>query len=143
MRNYDADRGRTCTAFLGVKYAATKMKSLGVAGSIIITASVASLEAHPGLCAYTMSKFAVRALTITAAKEYAGDKIRVNAVSPGYVRTPMLGDLDKLKSHIEATPAGESTARSLQAPNSHSEAHKTKPMLGLFQGGAVTALNLR
>ncbi|GIJ81523.1 hypothetical protein Asppvi_000022 [Aspergillus pseudoviridinutans] len=66
-----------------VKYCAAKMQSLGTPGSIIITASVASLMAPPGLCAYNMSKFAARALTVTASLEYAKDNIRVNAVSPG------------------------------------------------------------
>ncbi|KIW97961.1 uncharacterized protein Z519_01545 [Cladophialophora bantiana CBS 173.52] len=92
--------------FLGVKYSAQKMKSLGVGGSIICTASIASLVAHPGVCAYSMAKFAVRALMITAAQEFARDKIRVNAVSPGYVRTSMINVFEDLEARLEATPAG-------------------------------------
>lgn len=76
------------TAFLGVKYVAAKMQSLGKGGSIITTASLACEAAYPEMSAYSMSKFAVRALSVTAAQEYAKDKIRVNTVSPCYVATP-------------------------------------------------------
>jgi NAD(P)-dependent dehydrogenase (short-subunit alcohol dehydrogenase family) len=94
-------------AFLGVKYAATKMQSLGKGGSIIITASLASEAAYPELCAYNMSKFAVRALAVTAAQEYAKDRIRVNAVSPGFVATPLIHAWDNLEARLKATPAGK------------------------------------
>lgn len=95
------------TAFLGVKYAAAKMQNLGKGGSIIITASLASEAAYPELCAYNMSKFAVRALSVTAAQEYAKDKIRVNTVSPGFVATPLISVWDNLEERLKASPAGK------------------------------------
>jgi len=99
---------QTClqTAFLGVKYAAAKMQSLAKGGSIIITASLASEAAYPEMSAYSMSKFAVRALSVTAAQEYAKDKIRVNTVSPGYVATPLVHAFGNLEERLKASPAG-------------------------------------
>jgi NAD(P)-dependent dehydrogenase (short-subunit alcohol dehydrogenase family) len=83
------------------------MQRLGNGGSIIITASLASEAAYPELCGYSMSKFAVRALAVTAAQEYAKDKIRVNAVSPGFVNTPLVHTWSNLEARLKATPAGK------------------------------------
>lgn len=59
------------------------------AGSIINIASVAGIEGSDLLSHYSASKFAVVGLTQAAAKEVARFGIRVNAVCPGLIRTPM------------------------------------------------------
>ena len=59
------------------------------AGSVINIASVAGIEGAELLSHYCASKFAVVGLTQAAAKEVAGFGIRVNAVCPGLIRTPM------------------------------------------------------
>lgn len=59
-------------------------------GSIVNNASVGALVGFPGVSVYVASKHAVLGLTKTAALEYAKQGIRVNAVSPGGIETPML-----------------------------------------------------
>lgn len=59
-------------------------------GAIVNTASQWGLHPAPGHIAYNTTKAAVVAFTQNLARDYAPDKIRVNAVAPGEVRTPML-----------------------------------------------------
>lgn len=60
-------------------------------GSIVNIASVMGAVATSGASAYVASKHAVVGLTKAAAVDYAAERIRVNAVGPGYIETPMLG----------------------------------------------------
>jgi NAD(P)-dependent dehydrogenase (short-subunit alcohol dehydrogenase family) len=62
-------------------------------GAIVNTASVAGLTGSPGLPAYVASKHGVVGLTRAAALEYGREKIRVNCVCPGPIRTPMMSRL--------------------------------------------------
>ena len=59
-------------------------------GAIVNVASVHAVATSPGLAAYAASKGALVALTRSSALEFAADGIRVNAVLPGAVDTPML-----------------------------------------------------
>jgi NAD(P)-dependent dehydrogenase (short-subunit alcohol dehydrogenase family) len=59
-------------------------------GSIVNTSSLAGYKAEPGIPAYVASKHGVVGLTRAASLAYAGRGIRVNAILPGTIRTPML-----------------------------------------------------
>jgi NAD(P)-dependent dehydrogenase (short-subunit alcohol dehydrogenase family) len=70
----------------------------GGGGTIVNTASMLAHVGTPGATSYVASKHAVEGLTRNLALEHAADGIRVNAVCPGYVKTPMV------QADIEADP---------------------------------------
>jgi NAD(P)-dependent dehydrogenase (short-subunit alcohol dehydrogenase family) len=77
-------------------------------GNIVNVTSVVADQPFPNMSAYSASKAAVLALTRSWAQELAADGIRVNAVSPGPIETPMF-DADKLKispAQLEQMGAG-------------------------------------
>ena len=81
--------------FLGIKHGAKIMRRQGEGGSIINTASIAALSGDAGPLVYSAAKAAVLNLSKSAAVELALDHIRVNAICPGYIATPLThsGDL--------------------------------------------------
>ncbi|CUR58904.1 putative 3-oxoacyl-(acyl-carrier-protein) reductase [metagenome] len=66
------------------------MLDAGVPGSVVNLASVFAHRGRAGAAAYVASKHAVAGLTATAALDVAEHGIRVNAVSPGFIETPMV-----------------------------------------------------
>lgn len=76
------------SAWRGMKFAIPHMIAAG-GGSIINVSSVQSLKGFAGWSAYAAAKGGINALTQQAASEYAKDKVRVNAVAPGTIMTPM------------------------------------------------------
>ena len=74
--------------FLAMKYEIQQMLQMG-GGAIVNNASIAGLIAERGISAYVAAKHAVIGLTKAAAVEYADQGIRINALAPGLVETPM------------------------------------------------------
>ena len=73
-------------AFLTLRAA---MRAIGDGGAIVITASASGVKAEPGVGAYAASKAGAIQLAKVAAKEGAPRGIRVNAIAPGGVETPI------------------------------------------------------
>jgi NAD(P)-dependent dehydrogenase (short-subunit alcohol dehydrogenase family) len=88
--------------FYGLKFGIQAManNSGPARGSIINTASVAGLIGTPGLGSYAATKHAVVGMSRTAALEMGPMGIRVNAVCPGVIRTPMLGGFESSDAMI-------------------------------------------
>jgi NAD(P)-dependent dehydrogenase (short-subunit alcohol dehydrogenase family) len=81
-------------------------------GSIVNCASIAGIVGFPNIPAYVASKHGVIGLTKTAALEYATQNIRVNAVCPGVIQTPMIERFVKDSPAVRAgLNAGEPMAR--------------------------------
>lgn len=80
--------------WMGIKLVAPAIIRRG-GGAIVNTASIAGLKATAGLVAYTASKHAVVAMTKTASIELVKQGVRVNAVCPGPIETPMGEQLDR------------------------------------------------
>lgn len=71
-------------------------------GSMVLVASIASLAAGPGVCGYTTSKHALLGLMRSLARDYGPEGVRVNAVCPGWVRTPMADEeMAPLMAHYQ------------------------------------------
>ena len=75
-------------AWMGMRLVAPVLISRG-GGSIVNTASIAGLRGSPGLLAYSVSKHAVVGMTRSAAAELAPLGVRVNAICPAPIETPM------------------------------------------------------
>jgi NAD(P)-dependent dehydrogenase (short-subunit alcohol dehydrogenase family) len=82
-------RTNAAGVFLGMKYEIPQMLERG-GGVIVNTASVSAEVGFATIAPYNASKHAVASLTKVAGLEYAADGIRVNALAPGAVDTPML-----------------------------------------------------
>jgi NAD(P)-dependent dehydrogenase (short-subunit alcohol dehydrogenase family) len=76
--------------FLGIKHGARQLRDQGWGGSIINTASIAGMSGGGGPLCYSAAKAAVINLTRAAALELAPDRIRVNAIAPGTILTPLM-----------------------------------------------------
>jgi 3alpha(or 20beta)-hydroxysteroid dehydrogenase len=96
--------------FLGMKAVEQAMAASG-GGSIVNISSVAGLRGGGNSIAYTASKWAVRGMTKSAAREFAEHGIRVNSIHPGYIETAMLHqvpgvDAGRMESMLRTVPLG-------------------------------------
>lgn len=79
----------TESAFALAKAFANPRVYAGSQGSIVFVSSIMGLVGSPASVGYSLSKGAMNAMTRSLALEYSKKQIRVNAVAPGFVRTPM------------------------------------------------------
>jgi NAD(P)-dependent dehydrogenase (short-subunit alcohol dehydrogenase family) len=93
--------------FYGLRHQIPAMIASG-GGSIVNMASILGKVGTKGSAAYVAAKHGVIGLTESAALEYADQKIRINAVGPGYISTPLLQSLDDatMKALVQLHPMG-------------------------------------
>jgi len=101
--------------FLGMRAAAAPMRGRG-SGSIVNISSVAGLSGAAMAHAYGATKWAVRGMTKSAARELAADNVRVNSVHPGIIETPMLAEFGEGSRIREGIPMGR-TAEASEVAN--------------------------
>ena len=93
-----------------MKYELRQMREQG-SGAIVNCSSIGGLIGIPGRAAYHASKHGVLGLTKSAALEYASRGIRINAVCPGAIETPMVADMlakepETMKDILKEQPIG-------------------------------------
>jgi NAD(P)-dependent dehydrogenase (short-subunit alcohol dehydrogenase family) len=95
------------SVWLCMKHEILQMQAQG-GGAIVNTSPILGLVGLPNGTGYVAAKHGVIGLTKTAALEYADDRIRVNAVCPGFIRTPMTAETQKERADqiTSRTPLG-------------------------------------
>ncbi len=93
------------SVFFCSKYAIIQMQKQGAGGVIINMASVNSFFAEGGIAAYCATKGAIAQLTRALAMDHSGQGIRVNALCPGWIETPMNAKFFALGPHIREQAA--------------------------------------
>lgn len=97
-------------AFLVLKHAGRHLVRLGAGGSLVSVASLNATQPGPGLAAYCSAKAGLVMLTKVTALELGRHGVRVNAVSPGLVVTPLTApamDVPGVREdYVENTPLG-------------------------------------
>jgi len=102
------------------KLAAQEMKKVGKGGVILNAASVVAHYGNFGQVNYTATKAGVIAMTKTMAKELGKDQIRVNAVAPGFIKTPMVA---KMPEKVLAMMEDKSPLKRLGRPEDIANAY--------------------
>jgi NAD(P)-dependent dehydrogenase (short-subunit alcohol dehydrogenase family) len=103
-----------------MKYEIPQMLKTG-GGAIVNTASTAGLVGYKGGSAYVASKHGVVGLSKTAALEYAKAGIRVNAVCPGAIDTPMMGRITNHRTDWAAKMAASEPVGRMAQPSEIAE----------------------
>jgi dihydroanticapsin dehydrogenase len=86
--------------FFCAKYAILQFRRQGRGGNIVNMASVNSFLAEGGIAAYCTTKGGILQFTRALAMDHSGEGIRVNAVCPGWIETPMNANFFALGPHI-------------------------------------------
>lgn len=103
LQTDDAQWQQAMAANLGTAFASARACLPALkqrCGSIVLLASIASLAAGPRVCGYTTAKHGLLGLMRSLARDVGPDGVRVNAVCPGWVRTPMADEeMQPLMAH--------------------------------------------
>jgi NAD(P)-dependent dehydrogenase (short-subunit alcohol dehydrogenase family) len=100
-------------AFLTLRAAMRAIRMSSGPRAIVVTASVAGMKPEPGVAAYGASKAAVIQLARVAAKEVAAEGIRINAVAPGGVDTPIWDEMPFFKQLVASEGSREGAIQAM------------------------------
>ncbi|MEV0735109.1 glucose 1-dehydrogenase [Streptomyces sp. NPDC050549] len=92
-------------AYLGIRAVVPQLRAVG-GGSVVNVSSILGFIGDGDYFAYSATKGALRLMTRSAALKYAPDRIRVNSVCPGMVRTPMNDAEVDADGYVTNTPLG-------------------------------------
>ncbi|MXP42735.1 SDR family oxidoreductase [Altererythrobacter soli] len=123
----------------------TAMRLLRDGGSAVLTASVSGQKAEPGTAAYGASKAGVIQLAKVAAKEGAARGIRVNAIAPGGVDTPIWDDVpffqDLVAQHEGDRDAALAAMAGMATPlGRYASADEVAAQIGFLLSGAAATI---
>lgn len=137
-----AIRANLTTAFVMAREALPAL--IESKGQIVVVSSLAGLFAGPSVAGYTVGKHALIGLTRTLARDYGRKGVRVNAVCPGWVQTPMADDeMDEFATHAGLGSREEAYATvtadvPLQRPARPAEIASVVRFLGSGESSYVT-----
>ena len=137
-----AIRANLTTAFTMAREALPAL--IEAKGQIVIVSSLAGLFAGPSVAGYTVGKHALIGLTRTLARDYGRHGVRVNAICPGWVQTPMADDeMDEFASHagLESREEAYATVTAdvpLRRPARPSEIASVVRFLGSGESSYIT-----
>lgn len=100
-------------AFLTLRAALRAIKASNGPRALVLTASVSGIKPEPGVAAYGSSKAAVIQLARVAAKEVAPEGIRVNAIAPGGVDTPIWDSMPFFEELVASEGSREAAMQAL------------------------------
>jgi NAD(P)-dependent dehydrogenase (short-subunit alcohol dehydrogenase family) len=111
-------------------------------GSIILNASLGASKGYPGFTVYDASKAAIRSFVRTWAAELKHCKIRVNAISPGMIDTPILNGLAQTPEQIEQLKTSFASSAPLGRIGSPDEVAKAVSFLASDDSSYITGIEL-
>jgi NAD(P)-dependent dehydrogenase (short-subunit alcohol dehydrogenase family) len=114
--------------FYGMRHQIPAMLASG-GGAIVNMASVAGMVGLPNAAGYAAAKHGVIGLTKTAAIDHAEQGIRVNAVGPGFINTPLLGKRSVLDTGSSDTSAETDAIAAMQPMNRLGEANEVAELV--------------
>ena len=107
--------------YLCMKHEVRAMRAAGKGGAVVNCSSATAFRTVPGSAAYSASKAAIAALTRVAAIEYGADGIRINAIAPAGIATPMLEKGLSVSEERRARVAETRVLRRLAGPEEAAE----------------------